>query len=135
MTKTTPEQINVLIAEKIGWTPEPCPGRFVTADYVGSGRQLFITCGAKYTYPGPMVHDPLPPPHYSTDMSAAWDALKHAVLGFPDHLADRSKLINALFLRTEEHDEINVYYTLGVMCAWTPENICKSILKAYGVEV
>ncbi len=117
MTETTPECINTLIAEKVF-------GQTVLHKTVWNRPLIAKRNGLTEEIP-----------HYSTDMNAAWIALKYACLGYPEHLVDRGKLVKELFVRIQEHDEIDTRYMLGVMCAWTPEMICKAILRAYGVEI
>jgi hypothetical protein len=137
----TPEQRNALVAEHIGWQAAPCEG--TSLDLLEMpGEWRCAICGYQARYDAPLTHNDAPlthttaTPRYSEDMNAAWDALKHAAGGYPAHLADRAVLIAELFQRPLAAGEgVNIYFMLGVMCAFTPELICRAILKAYGVEI
>lgn len=140
----TPEQRNVPVAEKVmGENPDvPCTGRFISADYVGSGRQICISCGAKYKYPGPMLHNPLPPPHYSESMDAAWLIVKHLDDSLEVNKAGKLHSLQFLSSIATSYDAYSDHYSsdeaifsLSDLAALTPEKICIAALRAKGIEV
>ena len=67
-----------------------------------------------------------------TDMNDAWKVLRYAAGGKPGFRAPLQQL--AACLLGARGDVINAIIALGAISAWTPERLCRAILRAYGVE-
>jgi hypothetical protein len=138
----TPEQRNLLIAEKImGWdATQPCTGTFLPLDPEPDGLYC-PKCGAEICWGDDEEHHTPLPPHYSESMDAAWMVLQEIV-----RRPKQDGAINDAFgkfadamLYEDNHDAFSeifpAYQIFSMAAEWTPERICIAALKAVGCEV
>lgn len=73
-------------------------------------------------------------PRYTQSMDAAWNAL--LVTGFGGKYTGKSdiRVLARELLGTNDHD-LDPFYILGFVSAWTPESICIACLRSCGCEV
>lgn len=131
-SELSPEQRDRLVHEQVmKHSPdEPCTGDFVPM--VPEADGLYCTgCGAEAYWHDDQEHERPIPPHYTTDMNAAWRVVEKMKEG------GRTNPLNSLFVPWQYH----LSYLYGrpshrdVLYDLNPEGICLAALKACGIAV
>jgi hypothetical protein len=76
------------------------------------------------------VFDPL------LDMNDAWQVLKYTAFSSRSGKSNLALLVHEVFMTsTEEPHDIDPFFTLGIVNAWTPSFLCIASLRAVGLQV
>lgn len=130
----TNREIDALVAEKImGWTYRKPDPKYISAEGVGSYVGFILQppkineCYERYTCAGQLTFYGYPP-HYSTDIAAAWEVAEQMKLKL---------VVDGVFgfwrVIIGPVGERNVFCVAEEETA--PKAICLAALKAVGVEV
>lgn len=124
----------------MGWQPRPCDLEETGGDLTvyDSGDACCPRCG-EYEHINSFEHGVMAPPHYTTNLAAAWDVLR-AMAARPrspnGYLGEAFTRFCDLLLPSQGGEIWTSYSCLAeTIVAWTPERICLAALRALDAPV